>query len=485
MLEWEVFEEPQPLPDLPPDESSPTRSRRFWLVLALGIALLVLLILWVLRQEMERRQAAMRADLTEFILQEEQARAFGLRDQAAYLITPGVTWEWWTNYLKSFQLPGVDPRPVDVQVAEVRFDGEGALVTVTINGHPQMRYYRLMGQEWRRAMLPVEQVWGIRRVAIAPFEGLSIIYRPPLDRPFGQQLGKDINALYDEVFPSWPATPQVTQIEIEPRDVGPALISAQDDRIVINSPLLVVQDGVLGGEGAVRLALAEALLDQADGIETPTTAVSLLNASRFLKAIHVTVAMHWALTPEEHEALVASWRQHLLETWTSPFEAITSPELASQGAAAIIRQANVAALFTAEYLYESAGPQALAHIVRRLPFTDTWDELFQDTVGQPRRAVEAGAATFAANVSTSQAPPTTQPVRRSRDGVDAELLTFGPGRVVRGLVENRNVEIRLPDKRNSFYADANLWRPAVWAFAPRCSLRGRGSLRANSYKPNA
>jgi len=483
VLEWEVFEEPQPLPELPPEEAPPARSRRFWLTLALGVALLVLLILWVLRQEMSQRRAAMRADLTEFIRREEQARAFGLRDQAPTLITPGVTWEWWVNYLASFLNPGVNPRPLDIQVTDVRFDGEGALVTLTINGSPQMRYYRLMGQEWRRAMLPVEEVWGTRRVAITPIEGLSIIYRPPIERPFGQRLGKDLITFYDDVLPAWPASPQVTQIEIEPRDVAPPLISAAPERLVVNSPLLVPQDGVLSGEGAVRLALAVALLDQADGIETPGAAVSLLNASRFLKAAHTVVAMHWALSPEEHEALLAEWRREL-NTWASPFEAIASLEEAAGGAAALIRRTNAAALFAAEYLYETAGPRALPEIVARLPYADTWDELFQDTVGQPRRAVEEGAATFAgvpgAPASTGLAPG--RPPAEGAGGIEAELVTFGPGRLVRGLVDGQSVEIRLPAKRNAFYADGQPVAAGCLGIRSRVRLEGSWKVQGEQFQ---
>ncbi len=454
MFEWEVLEEEKPLPELPPDEPGDRRSRRFWIALALVVLTFAALLAVFVRREMAQRREAMRADLEAFIRQEEQARAFGLRNQAARLIAAGVSWEWWVNYLNSFAQPGEEPRPRDVQVADMQFDGEGALVTLTVNGHKQLRYYRLVGQSWRRAMLPVERVWGTRRFAVEPLDGLNVIYRPP-DRAFAQQVARDLPALYASLA-EWPEQPRAAQIEFEPRDVAPPLIVAEEKRIVLNSPLLVPQDGLLSGEGAVRLALAAALLDQADGTDESALSLPLLNASRFLEAARTVVAMHWALSPEEQEQQLQAWQEGLGE-WLSPFEAVVSLD-PGQSAAVLIRRTDMAAYLTAEYIYQVHGPQTLAALVRRLPRADTWDDVFQDVLGRSRADLEREVAAFVADTarkpekSGSRLAPTSPP---SKPPLEVELLAFRSSRTLEALLgtEKTPIQIELPARRDPLYAE--------------------------------
>lgn len=455
MFEWDVIEEQEPLPELPATEGAMFgRSRRFWAWVALiGGVLALLLVLFVYREMVNRREL-MRADLEAFIRQEEQARAFGLRQQAAHLIAAGVSWEWWVNYLDSFAGQGDRPHPLDIQLVDVKFDGQGALVTLTVNGHRQMRYYRLVNQAWRRAMLPVEEVWGTRRFAVEPIEGVDLIYRPP-DRAFAWQVARDLPALFTTLT-DWPERPRVVQIEIEPRDLAPPLIAADKARIVLNSPLLVPQDGVLSGEGAVRLALATALLDQADGTNESALSLPLLNATRFLEAARTVVAMHWALSPEEQAQQRNAWRETLGE-WLSPFEALVAID-PPQEAALLIRRTDAAALLTAEYIYQTEGGVALAAIVRRLPRADTWDEVFLETLGRPREALEREVAAFVVagtagkGVAESRISANRSPLDPP---LDAELLAFRSGRTVEALVgpDRLQVEIELPGRRNPIYAD--------------------------------
>lgn len=454
MLEWDVMEEENPLPDLPAEEAPPGRSRRFWAAVVLAGVAVALLLAFVVYREMVNRRELMRADLEAFIRQEEQARAFGLRQQAAHLIAAGVSWEWWVNYLDSFARQGDRPHPLDIQLVDVKFDGQGALVTLTVNGHRQMRYYRLVNQAWRRAMLPVEEVWGTRRFAVEPIEGVDLIYRPP-DRAFAWQVARDLPALFTTLA-DWPERPRVVQIEIEPRDMAPPLIAADEQRVVLNSPLLVPQDGVLSGEGAVRLALATALLDQADGADESALSLPLLNATRFLEAARTVAAMHWALSPEEQAQQRNAWRETLGE-WLSPFEAIVALD-PPQEAAVLIRRTDAAALLTAEYIYQTEGAAVLAAIVRRLPRADTWDEVFLETLGRPRDALEREVAAFVvAGTAGEGVPESRVPASRSplEPPLDAELLAFRSGRTVEALVgpDRLRVEIELPARRNPIYAD--------------------------------
>ena len=130
MTEWELIVDSDNLP--PPQPEKPVRSRsyqRWYLIILALLALLTVGAVTIYRQRVER-QAAIRADLTEFIYEEETVRSFGRQEQATEFIVSTVSPDWARRYEQAFTPHDIQSPPAFIQLNEVNFDGRCALVMV-------------------------------------------------------------------------------------------------------------------------------------------------------------------------------------------------------------------------------------------------------------------------------------------------------------------------------------------------------------------
>lgn len=356
-----------------------------------------------LREQLNQRRAAIRADLAAFIFEEETQQFLADDKQMARLIAADTPQSWQQAYRQTFQDA---PQPGSTQLEEFEFDGTCALARVSVNGSRQARYYCVQTAGWKRAAVP-PSVWSGEQMELEIVDQVRLYFKPQ-DQAFAENLARDLQRFFVELE-QWAFRPGSVDpgtsgpvfsmdIIIEPQDLHAPLIAAGAQRIVINSPLLTPPDGPLSGEAAVRLALAQALLNRFGPFE-PLSDNKLPGSRRFLLAAHRVVAGRLMLTPDSQADLVDFWRKQLGEQWTSPFFA----ESIYPDSPSLPHKVDVAAQLTANYIYQSAGPATLATIIYQLPLSDSWDGLFQATVGQPTMALEAQAAASAGiNTSTDQ-----------------------------------------------------------------------------------
>lgn len=435
MFKWETEEDRRTLV-APPAPGRPYRPSRWaWLLLLGGLALLGAAALLVLRGRLAERQQAMRRDVVAFVEREERARLFGAREVAPELVAPGVPRSWYSAYLETF-VASEDARPVDLAVEETVLEEKGALVTLRLGEQRQMRYYRFVGPDWRRAPIP-PAVWGDHQETVALPNGAKVIYRPR-DAAFAQAVARDLPALFARLA-QWPGELKVEQIEVAPAEFSEPIVRDADTSIVLNSPLLVPLRGEFSGDAAVRLALAAALFGRAG----PTAAAvnPLPGSERFIAAAKRVAADHWALPAEAQARRAEEWRAQLGEHWISPFFA---PWIGSNlphigggrgGAAAApaLEQTNAAALLMADFIYRSHGPEGLAAVIRQLGLAETWDEVFLATLDRPTIALEAEVA---AAVGADGGPAFETALRLRRLPDEVRLLPFAtdaPGRPYVGI----------------------------------------------------
>ncbi|MGB0385832.1 MAG: hypothetical protein ACPGWR_13510 [Ardenticatenaceae bacterium] len=384
MLEWHIYEDERAEMNLPVEGSQGGGLARRFII---GVVLLTMFGLFLLVgwQVMEGEEA-MREDLRALIYEEERVRAFGLKEEAAKFLAPDVPDEWKRDYLATFTAPDQDQdqdqgQAGALQVDEVLFDGEAALVSVRRDEQLQMRYYRLVGGAWRRAPLPTE-VWGESAVVSAA-NGIEISYRER-DKAFAHALARDLDGL--EQLPTWS---EQLSLRIEPAELQGALLVQSiplselgfmrraKTQIVLNSPLTVDRvDSKLDGQTAssrssLRLALADVLIQP---ITPHHLSPAMLGVPK--QALRTVAAIQWALSVEEQAQLRALWQGRAEES-KSPYFSATSPPnargetLDSPNSDRRIEPfdpspAEATALLVADHLYQSAATKRLFAIVSQL-----------------------------------------------------------------------------------------------------------------------
>lgn len=373
MLDWQVREEEEPLAsdsgEDPP--SRPAKRYRNWRVFGGLLLLLMVVGLFVFRWRLDERTKAMKDDLKVFIRHEEQQRVFGLREQVDKLMVPDAPKEWQEAY-RSIFVKADEVLPVELEVDEIELDGTNAFVAVRLDEVPQVRFYQLVEQKWRRAPLS-DEFWGEERYVYLARQGMTISYRAR-DEAFVQNLATELPLLLQQ----WPMKKGIRRIQITPQEFGPALLEVEETQLTLNSPNLLIQ-GHTDGERAVRLQLADRLLAKTNS-DSERESPRLPGATPFLAAIRMTFILSWALPDEAIPRQI--WHQ-VAALWKSPFlgqwqvnreelllESVWQPRLS-----------DATALLMADYLYDQYGREGLEQVMKELPTAPSWDRIFYPLTG--------------------------------------------------------------------------------------------------------
>jgi len=399
MAEWQILDS-DGFPEIPPDgerETPPSHSRWRWVVLASGVLAFLLVVGYTtLRERQVERHTAIRDDLEAIIFEEETQQFLGNTEQAVDLMVPYAPASWQQAYQQTFSGEEERPPPGSARLKDIDFDGTCAVVTVTLINSEQVRVYCLHGEGWRRAAVS-PTVWGNPQDVIHVTDDVQLRFRLR-DQAFGETLARDLNRFFTQLdqwtileteaaIESTTNTNHSLEIIIEPQDLHTPLIADEEHRIVINSPGLVPFDGTLSGELAVRLALAEALIGRTGPFNTSDLS-ALPGSDRFFSAAQTVAAMHLLLPPEAQADLVEHWRSQLDGQWVSPFFA----ELLNEDTPDLTQQVEAAAHLTADYIYRSKGLFNFGLVVDQMPLVNSWDRLFQPTIGHSLVELEAEAA---------------------------------------------------------------------------------------------
>ncbi len=383
MLDWQINEQEQPLPDLSQEERPVRRVRRWRLWgphgAPWGGLLLVLMVvgLFAFRWRLSERTEAMEADLKAFIRHEEQQRAFGLIEEADGLMVPNAPEGWQGGYRSTFVEKSDEVRPASLKIEETSLNGTEAYVTVRLDSVAQMRFYRLVGGQWRRAPL-FPAFWGEQKQIELADEGITIVYRT-LEEPFAQRLAADLPTLLQQ----WPNGVQLVMpftIKIEPMEFGSAQLYISHDyratQITLNSPQLIMPEYAnVDGEGAIRLTLADALLEEVD-LNYDAQQPLLPGGVTFLGALRNTVILRWALPDGAIPRQL--WRDKVEGRWKSPFlrQWLINRDDVLLSSTWQPRLSEATALLMADYLYDQIGPEELQHVIKQLPTAPSWDRVF-------------------------------------------------------------------------------------------------------------
>jgi hypothetical protein len=410
MTEWQITVDSDQLPDPPsPNKPPPSRWYRRWLVLAGAIVVLLVAMGVTLYRQRTELRTAMRGDLIAFMFEEESLRFLGRQDQAAELMMPSAQPGWQRAYLRTFETAGL--QPPKTQPTGIDFDGQCALVNANLAGHDQIRSYCLYDRQWRRAPVPAS-TWSGEQEDVKVTNNLRLGYQAR-DRAFASALANDLPLILARleqlvVTPDSAKPGQITsgEIVIEPYELRPPLISAEGQRIVLNSPLLVPFDGRLpNGQVAVRVALGQALLHRY-GIARVEVPRSLPGGDRFHEAVLTVMAMDLMLDLESTERLFATWQAQLGGDSVSPFFAREGPAQAQS----IGYQADLAAYLTAGYILRSYGLDTLQALLQDLPTTESWDNLFSTALDLSTVALETQVEAYLQGANSSLPLPDTLPV---------------------------------------------------------------------------
>jgi hypothetical protein len=209
------------------------------------------------------------------------------------------------------------------------------------------------------------------------------------------------------------------RIEVQAVEFREPLLRSEEERVVLNSPLLVPPSS-LGGEEAVRLALAHDLFGRAHAVEPEES--GLPGRGRFIGAAHAVAAMRWALPPDEQARLRDDWRSRLEDEWGSPFFSGVRTGLRIDVVEP--NRAEATALLAADYLYEKHGPDALGDIAREAATADSWDVILLGRLGQYTAHLNAEIEAYARGGMEA-----ANRVEEVAPGVTPVALPFDTGRV--------------------------------------------------------
>ncbi|MGB0384498.1 MAG: hypothetical protein ACPGWR_06700 [Ardenticatenaceae bacterium] len=393
MMEWQVAKQGEDLSSLAEESPPPWRPAGYWRWVVGFLCLLIFVGgLWF-RWRLGEGTRAMEADVEELVRFEEQQRFLGLREHGELLMGEDVP-EWWAEaYLDTY----ADPKKravVEVEVDKVEFRDTNALVTVRLGGQAQLRAYELVSQEWRRVPLSM-QVWGAWRTMTMSDSGIMIHYRAR-DEGFVEALVAELPILFEQ----WPVDSELRSIVIQPREFGKETmfgfpqVKREGRRLLVNSPLLVLPSQSVGAEAVVRLALANALLAEANpesevGLAersvSPVTGEPVLqNGLRFRAASRAIILVRWALPAEAHADLRQLWQENPGGAWLSPFvtDWPTDRRLIYVHNLWTAQVMERGSFLVADYLYEQIGSEGLLRAVSEVPGAESWDRLFYPLLGR-------------------------------------------------------------------------------------------------------
>ena len=408
MTDWQIIDSSD-FPDLPftdEQESSGSLARRHWITLGGGILVFLVLVgFMTLHERQDERRTVIREDLAAVIFEEETHQFLGNEEYAVNLMMPNAPQSWQQAYRQTFENDEAPDPPGSIQIENIDFDGECAEITVTgLNDSEQVRHYCLDSQGWRRAPVPAS-VWGDEPIVVNVTDEVQLSFRPR-DQAFGEVLANDLHHVFKELE-QWSfhpgsigsgqastsaklVAPRTLEIIIEPHDLRPPLVVGEEQRIVLNSPWLVPFEEYEGltGESAVRLALANALL-QRQGPFVSISETTLPGSANFLSTAQTVVAARIILTPEVHTILLDKWHSQLDGQWVSPF----FTKLFYPDDPILLQQAQVSTHLMVDYIYETWGPATLGLILHQLPLIDSWDIMFQATLGRSTLELEQDVLT--------------------------------------------------------------------------------------------
>ena len=389
MTEWQIIIDSDDFPEPPPEESPqhPRFHSRWLVVVGVLVALLLVAILSLYRQR-AKNLTQMRQDLTAAIFEEETVRHFGNPEQAADLIIPNVPDKWQQAYADTFT-QGLQPPPTSIEITDIQFGGECAIIDVKLDNNEKTRVYCLNNQQWKRAPI-TPGVWG-REQTTLKLDNEIELYFLPRDQKFAKDLVHDLNKFFDTLS-QWGVQVDPKQLPvkiiIQPLELSPSLISSDNQQIVLNSPL-AEQTTTLPGRVAVRLDLTQAILSRI--LPVPAEDVQdLPGAPRLLTAAYTSLGARMLLTESERQDLTQTRQKELGDQWISPFYAdLVSPDRLSNPEAPA-----AAAYLLTEYIVSQQGPEALITLIQLLPISNSWDGVFESILGRTTTVLENDAAQF-------------------------------------------------------------------------------------------
>lgn len=369
MVEWRVVQEEESGRSRPSPPDGP--ARRGYLRPLLMLLLLVALALLLARREQTARLTRMEEDLRQWVLEEERARVAGRVEESNLFLSRDAPHHWRQHYERTFERAA---EPIPIEVTEVAWHEDGALVTIDRGALPHYRYYRVESGRWRRAPIP-DALLGASTTVVLP-EGLRLSYQA-IDLPFAETLVADLPRLTDEIT-GWGIDPVLTEIEIRPEENNMTPVARRRGVLVVASPSLYLGPIESGGTvtGTLRLALAERLLPDGEG--RPPSAALLRHADRMYAAAREVQRHRWALTPEQLEERRTAWLQQLGEDWDSPFLSPWEPF-------------GTPSRIVADYIYEVYGSDRLTKLLRSAHDRQTWNSLLLDELGVRAYHLEAEA----------------------------------------------------------------------------------------------
>ncbi len=386
MAQWELIIDDEAFPESTPEQQpkpSPKRSKRwFW---ALGFLLLCLVVgSLIFRNRVTAQRAAIQADLTARIFEEENLRLYNDQSAINRLIISDAPESWQISYRRNFPL--LVESISQVEITDLTFDGTCALVNVTLSNIPQIRNYCFIEQKWQRAPV-TEDHWGAVQAIIVLDSGLQIrVFNE--DQAFGEALAQDLDLFFEQLNRwGFEISPSLTtlQISIEPHDLDDVIVAERENRLVLNSPKVLPFNGRDPSEVVTRLALGNFLLDQ---INPAIENSDLPDVGRVQDALQDVIVTQ-LLTPNYMPLRQEIWLTEIDGQWASPF----FTDLALIENYNVTERAKLTSRLAMNYIFQEKDLDTLGQILQNLPQTTSWDVLLQTLTEQNAIEFEQHLAT--------------------------------------------------------------------------------------------
>ncbi len=328
MVEWDVpgEDEAQSRAAKP---HPPARRRTAWRLLA-GLLLLALLLgVWLIWREARAREADLRADLTQVVLDEERTFHFGVAEQASELADPDAPVEWLVCYEAAFRI-AIGKMPIP-KITSIERQGSVAVVVLhyrdSTTTWQTQRAYRLVNNRWRRTPLAAMQP-GAHEATSTPHFRL-------LFSDGTVEASLDLETLRQNIIDRWPhnSCPDcVITMTLLPHPLVPPVFYMDARQLCLNNPDLVPPDSrsPLSPEMQYQLALVTGVvgaLTIPDWLQaypstvfTPTSELmTTTEVSQewlaLLLMLQEAEARHWLLTEAQQRAVRNAWREELGGVW--------------------------------------------------------------------------------------------------------------------------------------------------------------------------